>query len=93
MFSIGSQGMLFPNVSNGIVTDPGKGVGEGISVAAVVGIAVGASVSVGGTGGGVEVGAGPHPLRKIRRVARAREIGAFVFFMADLHFMQTDKGG
>ena len=48
-----------------MVTEPGKGVGEGITVA----VAVGSGVNVGGIGEGVNVGetgveAGAHPLNK-----------------------------
>lgn len=65
--SVGNQGILLPKESNGITTDPGKGVGEGINVA----VAVGSGVNVGGIGDGVDVEgkdvgtgveAGAHPL-------------------------------
>ena len=57
--------MLFPSVSTGNTTAPGKGVGDGIKVA----VAVGSGVNVGGMGEGVNVGgtgiaAGAHPLAK-----------------------------
>jgi hypothetical protein len=47
--------VLFSNESIGKTTAPGKGVGEGITVAVAVG---GTSVNVGGTGEGVFIGTG-----------------------------------
>ncbi|MDP1624166.1 MAG: hypothetical protein Q8L64_00200 [bacterium] len=78
-WSIGNQGILFPNESNGITTDPGKGVGDGICVAVAVAVG-GTSVNVGGTG--VGVGAGAHPLI-IKTVIRTnkRNIDPIDFFM------------
>jgi hypothetical protein len=88
--SVGSQGILFPNESNGITTDPGKGVGDGISVA----VAVGSGVNVGGIGEGVGegvgvnvdgtgvgVGAGAHALTKTVRRTNARNFDPIDFFM------------
>jgi len=59
-------------VSTGITTDPGKGVGDGISVAVPVGSGVnvggiGEGVNVGGTGVGVEAGAHPLITKAVRR--------------------------
>jgi hypothetical protein len=50
----GSQGLLFPRVSTGKTTDPGRGVGDGICVA----VAVGSGVDVDNIGvfvGGIDV--------------------------------------
>jgi len=77
VLSSGSQGMLFPRVSTGKTTNPGKGVGDGISVA----VAVGSGVNVGGIGEGVTVGgtdvetgveAGAHPLNRTIKTTNAR---------------------
>jgi len=55
VFSIGSQGALFLNESSGMVTEPGKDVGDGITVAVAVAVG-GTGVNVGGMGEGVSVG-------------------------------------
>jgi hypothetical protein len=69
VLSNGNQGLLFPSVSTGKTTDPGKDVGDGIAVA----VTVGSGVNVGGIGDGVKVDgtavgtgveAGAHPLNK-----------------------------
>jgi hypothetical protein len=70
VLSNGNQGILFPSVFTGKTTDPGRGVGDGISVA----VALGSIVNVGGIGEKVDVGnisvgeigveAGVHPFNK-----------------------------
>ena len=84
--SKGNQGLLFPSVSTGRTTSPGKGVGEGI----VVGVTVGSGVDVGGMGEGVGVGidvagtgveAGAHPLNKTTSTTKARKAGRTDFLI------------
>jgi hypothetical protein len=77
--SLGNQGILLSNESNGITTDPGKGVGEGINVA----VAVGSGVNVGGMGDGVNVEgagveAGAHPLNKTISTTNKKNIDFFM---------------
>ena len=80
--------MLFPSVSTGNTTAPGKVVGDGIKVAVAVGlgVAVGSRVNVGGMGEGVKVGgtgveAGAHPLARTIDNANMR-MNKVDFFMA-----------
>jgi hypothetical protein len=78
--SSGNQGIVFPSVSTGNTTVPGKAVGEGTRVS----VAVGAGVNVGGTweaetGDGLATGA--QPLPKATSRTSGRTSGFVNFFM------------
>lgn len=83
---MGSQGISLPSVSTGSTTDPGKGVGDGSTVAVAVGsgVFVGSGVKVAGREvnvGGMGVEAGAHPLIATISKADTRTSSVEVFMV------------
>ena len=86
---MGNQGALFLNESSGMVTDPGKGVGDGIIVAVAVAVG-GMGVNVGGMGEGVSVGGTgvdttPQPDEAVS-IASIRKTNPIEFFITFFSF-------
>jgi hypothetical protein len=76
VFSKGNQGILVPNVSNGKDSLPGKGVGEGRSVA------VGSGMDVAGMG----VDAGAQALNKLVNNTNVRKTDPIDSFITLISF-------